>query len=440
MTAQIKYLIFKGIEKKEQILFKSFLNLAKAELAYQVVILKSDVKNDDAPDMIIMDESYQFDENEQALRSLPTVLIGDDLRDDALNYVSRPVQWSDFKIALTSLDISLNEDEVTLERVLPSDIKFAISDATQTTIDTDSVTKDCESEELDSYDYELGNMTVDYHSITNSDYMKVVEDVRQFENLADSNNSEAVILITDDESASSNSVLVIETDSLDAWDFSETETTQEDGDSHFDFNARNNDVEPSDTEVFVETKVGKTLKPGEEYWLEDNEMIANNKIVLIIKADRGMVYSDVEPGKWLSFVQRSNLTKLPLSVQWHPNTSVKGYPLERLIWADTLVNQGSQLLQGLEEDEKYILKCWPKFELLEFDNILLKLCSMLFVQPESVTTLAQKSGYGRSTIRGLINACYESGILKMPHEVNLKVLTKPTGSDGMLTKIKDAFR
>ena len=440
MTAQIKYLIFKGIEKKEQIVFKSFLNLAKAELTYQVVILKSDVQNDDAPDIVIMDESYELTQDEEALGLLPTVLIGDDLRDDALNYVSRPVQWSDFKIALTSLDISLNEEEVALERVLPKDIKFAISDASQTSIDSDSLTKDGEVDEVDSYDYELDNMTIDYQSITNSDYMKVVEDVRQFDKLEDTNNAEAVILITDDESASANSVLVIETDSLDAWDFTETQTTQESGDSFFDFKATNNDVESSQTEAFVEKKAGVELKPGEEYWLEDNEIIANNKTVLIIKADRGMVYSDVEPGKWLSIVQRSNLTKQPLSVQWHPTTSVKGYPLERLIWADTLVNQGAELLQGLEEGEEYILKCWPKFELLEFDNTLLKLCSMLFVQPESVASLAQKSGYGRSTIRGLINACYQSGILKMPHEVNLKVLAKPTGNESMLNKIKDAFR
>ena len=56
MTTEIKYLTFKGIEKKEQILFKSFLNLAKNELEYQVVILKAG--HGDDPDILILDELF----------------------------------------------------------------------------------------------------------------------------------------------------------------------------------------------------------------------------------------------------------------------------------------------------------------------------------------------------------------------------------------------
>ena len=155
-----------------------------------------------------------------------------------------------------------------------------------------------------------------------------------------------------------------------------------------------------------------------------------------------MVYSEFEPGKWFSYFKRSNLSKLPLSVNWRPNSSLKPYSIDRVEWVDTLVNDGSELREGLQEDQVYILQRWPSFELLELDNILLKLCSMLFVQPESVATLAQKSGYGRSTIRGLMNACYDANLLKLPHEVNLKVIPKNTNpnNEGMLDKIKDVFR
>ena len=71
-TTQIKNLVFKGIEKKEQILFKSFLNLAKNELTYQVVILK-DSDTDATPDFVMMDESYEYSDDEAALKDLPTI-------------------------------------------------------------------------------------------------------------------------------------------------------------------------------------------------------------------------------------------------------------------------------------------------------------------------------------------------------------------------------
>jgi len=44
VTEEIKNLAFKGIEKKEQIVLKSFLNLAKNELKYKINVLKSSDK------------------------------------------------------------------------------------------------------------------------------------------------------------------------------------------------------------------------------------------------------------------------------------------------------------------------------------------------------------------------------------------------------------
>jgi len=100
VTVEIKHLAFKGIEKKEQILFKSFLNLAKNELDYQVVVLKDGADSSNEPNVIIADDAYEFPADESVLQSLPMIIIGDDISDERLGYISRPVQWSDFRAAL----------------------------------------------------------------------------------------------------------------------------------------------------------------------------------------------------------------------------------------------------------------------------------------------------------------------------------------------------
>jgi len=298
VTTQIKYLTFKGVEKKEQILFKSFLNLAKNELEYQVVMLKPDQDN------AIRDENYDFEADEEGLRGLPTITVGENIENQQLNYICRPIQWSDFKVALSQLDIKVQEDDEPVERVLPSDIKFAISDmadesTSQAVGDSEG---DEQSEDADDYEYELGKMSVDYHSFTNSDYMKVVDDVEQFKDVGQADILEPVILVTDDESASSNSVLVIETDSHDAWDFSQSEISV--GELQ---NEISEEPEEED-EVVLERKVGLEVAEGEEYWLTDNEIIVDHKTLLYIKPQRSMIYSEQEPGRWTQLLQQGSLS------------------------------------------------------------------------------------------------------------------------------------
>ena len=115
------------------------------------------------------------------------------------------------------------------------------------------------------------------------------------------------------------------------------------------------------------------------------------------------------------------------------------YPLSQLVWVNSLMNEIKNLSPGLDDNEKYILEKWPHFDLLQLDNVLLKLCSMLFVSPESLGSLVEKSGYSRSTVRGLMNACYQEGLLKRANEVQLENLIAAE-SDGVFGKIKDVFR
>ena len=112
MTTEIKHLVFKGIEKKEQILFKSFLNLAKNELEYQVVILKENIDSPASADIVIVDSSYQFSSDEESLSGLPAMSRNHE-QDDSAGDIMRPVQWSDFRTQLTRLDLEAVAEPLT---------------------------------------------------------------------------------------------------------------------------------------------------------------------------------------------------------------------------------------------------------------------------------------------------------------------------------------
>jgi hypothetical protein len=245
--------------------------------------------------------------------------------------------------------------------------------------------------------------------------------------------------VTDEESTSVSGVLVLETDSMDAWDFNEAEfkiskAVEETEDSENEFE------EPFTETVVLHQRAGFEILPDEEYWTEDNEIIVDNESFIFIKPARKMVYSHLEPGKWPHVLQRKQMTKVPLRDNWRPHDGLQVYPLSRLIWVNTLINETDELFYELDTDTEYLLERWPHFDLLELDNVLLKLCTMLFVRPESLNSLATKSGYGRSTIVGLLNACHEMGLLKLPEQIDANKMAPASNDEGMLGKFKDVFR
>ena len=435
MTEINKYLCFKGIAKREEILFKSFLNLAKNDLPYKVIVLKANEESEHSPDIIIVDEGYEFDESEHECANLPAVVVGlDHHRQDSF-YVSRPVQWSEFRQAFTSLRLEPAAESEAEVRVLPSAVAFEISEVNESSTRADEKSlAGVSSDEYSTdgeYEYELDNLSQDYHSFTNNDYVKVVDDVKQFKEDGKRSSEEPVILITDDESASVNSVLVLETNSMDAWDFSHSEFSI----SEFANDADENEDDYVDSVKRTERDVVE-IDDYEQYWLEDNEIVVENESFMFIKPARQMVYSSTEPGRWPSFLQRKALHKIPLAKEWRPTPGLGVYPLSSLLWVNVLVSETDALLDDLDEDGDYILERWPDFELLELDNVLLKLCTMLFVRAESVASLSTKSGYGRSTIRGLMNACHDGGYLTA---VGSSEEENSHEGDGVFRKIKHAF-
>jgi len=162
--------------------------------------------------------------------------------------------------------------------------------------------------------------------------------------------------------------------------------------------------------------------------------------LLFTKPERQMVYSKVEPARWTKALSEETVTKHPLDDEWHPMEGLKAYPMNRLLWANTIITNNESLADGLAENAEYMLERWPHFELLELDNVLLKLCTLLFVGPESPYSLMQKSGYGRNVVFGLINACFEMGILRNANEIEHETLSDASNEDGVFGKLKDVFR
>lgn len=445
MATQIKHLAFKGIEKKEQILFKSFLNLAKNELEYQIVVLKGK-RNEENPDILICDETYQFSKGEHYLQVLPRITIGENIDNENIDYILRPVQWSDFKTALGELDISRVEkvtDDENIQRVLPRDIKFAINkEVTELTDDSELIDFDSFVEQDQSNkNFELGGLSVDDNSFTNTEFIHAADDVQGFNQLHGSKTiEEAVVLLSDDESSSVNSVVVIETNEFDAWHFTESETTE--GFLHNDSVIVTEEEEADDhdeNEIVLEQKVGLKIKADEEYWADDNEIIIDHETFFFIKPERSMIYCATEPGYWSQILIESELSKLPIETNWQPASTMKAYPLEYLYWVNAITFETTKLASPLEENGEFILMTWPKFDLVEMDNDLLKLCTMLFVRPRGVQTLIAKSGCEKAKVIGLINACHRIGLIQTAEEFEQGDFSPLITPDGVFDKFKGAL-
>ncbi len=440
MTSETKKIVFKGIEKKEQILFKSFLNLAKNDLVFDVeVIQDADASIADA-DIVIADIAFDLSQDAASMAGIPVLKIGDDEAQDQTDYIRRPVQWSDFKDGLASLKFDGASAALEEDRVLPTKIALEIGDEDSEDYDEDEEVSRSFSDASD-YNFSLDKMSIDYHSFTNSDYQKVVDDVKGY-NEEEPEMPKAVMLVTDDESAHTNSVLVIETNSLDAWDMN---------DSEFD-DVRTQTVESASQlelpelaakerkEVQSKIEAGESVSAGDELWMREQEVIAGAQTLFVVKPKERKVYSSREPGKWIQALRTKELTSVDIKSDWNPTEEMKVYPLERLIWVNALVGRIEKLDGDAIDSQEFMLSAWPHFELLELDNSLLKITTMLFVGAESAYSLMQKTGEGRAVVYGMLNACNELGLLVSPDQIEQKTYEVPAQEEGMFGKIKDVFR
>ncbi len=445
MSGPIKKLVFKGLEKKEQILFKSFLNLAQNDLSYEVELIRDPDASMEDVDIVIADAAYEYSGFDKILTDLPTLKIGPDAALVGIGYLQRPVQWSDFKEGLIEITTEVAAAESPEEpRVLP--VKLALEEPEDSVEEEEEINQEEVEESTRSftdasdYDLSLDKLSVDYDRFTTNEYQKVADDVKDFQEY--DGDVQGVMLVTDDESAHSNSVLVIETNSLDAWDMSE---------SDFEDVPRNGVDSNSEFEMpelgarerrLAQGKIdaGISITSNDEIWMSEQEVLAGPHSLLFIRPAERKVYSSREPGKWISTMRNKELTSLPLTKDWSPGKDLKSYPIERLIWVNTLVARNDKLDGGALDSQEFMLSNWPHFELLELDNTLLKITTMLFVGPESAYSLMQKTGEGRAVVYGMLNACKELGMLVDPSEIEAPKGAAAVQEDGMFGKIKDVFR
>lgn len=99
MSAELKILKFVGVDKKEQVLLKSFLNLAKDELEYELQIDESHA----SPDVVVMDEEH-VESGQSYAANVLKITIGNSSDNASESYINRPLQWSRFKSVLDKLD------------------------------------------------------------------------------------------------------------------------------------------------------------------------------------------------------------------------------------------------------------------------------------------------------------------------------------------------
>ena len=453
MTDLVKKIAFRGLEKKEEILFKSFLNLVKNDLDYAVELIQDPDSLLDDADIVIADIDYELTEDESTMTPLPTLKIGADPSLSAPDYLVRPVQWSDFREGLLNVGSSPVESSKEIvdavekndERLLPTNLSLEMGDAGVDAGITGDIDEDEEVSrsfsDASDYNFELDKMSVDYHSFTNSEYVKAAaDDVKGFHE--DKGEPEAVMLVSDDESANTNSVLVIETNSLDAWDMEDSEF--DDLHSHSvetPSELEMPDLSPKERkEVKGKLAAGTTVESISAMRMTEQEVMIGPQTLFIVRPGERKVYSTREPARWIIAMKNKELTSVPLADDWKPSDELKAFPLERLIWINTLVGRSQKLDDGLSDTQEFMLMKWPHFELLELDNSLLKMTTMLFVGPESAYSLMQKTGLGRAVVYGMLNACKELDLLASQEQIKNLSSQKAEQESGVFGKLKDAFR
>ncbi len=487
MTASqpTKSFTFIGVQMREKIVLRSFFNLAKNELAWSVVEAKdidlgADNLNDYLEELDFLIIDFESDEWLAYEGTVERPVIGIGKADRVLSDVHEltpPIQWTDFRKAVKSMKFdvessSLREDSVLdlvdeeeessfasfedhdsfrpAESGLPKDLQLRLEDDEM--LDKDLARVQIDGQALDErlHDYQLEEISVGSNSFTNSDYLQVVDDVKDYEEAKTIGSLEPVLLMTDDESASINSVLIVETNTVEAWDISESV----DNDEEFFRKSAETAVENvkkkrtldtilagsgEDSTNSVLSDEATPIGRSEEYWLEDGEIFADQHSVLFVKAERRTVYSIIEPSRWPMAMRGKQLTKMPLPARWRPKSSMRSYPIDRLMWVNDFVTLTNKLIDSLDNNDAYALLKWPPFDLLEMDNRLLKLSTKMLIKGGTVADLATKVGCEPSVVCGFINACYRAGYIINRNELDGDALDSDRG-DSVLGMFKDAFR
>ena len=249
-TTSIFEFAFVGVSKKDQIVVRSFFNLIQTDLPWQVNenreltekghVSRADITASDYESIRFLvagadDPAWDMLASEV---DVPAMVIGAGEDTSTRVYIEPPIQWSDFRAAIQSLTLAEGEDLLNHSAAFAEDQSLELSSASF--FPRELELKIVEEEEfgakdliqidgsmlakrLHSYNFELDELSSVHHSYTNGDVVRVVDEVADRRLDAAGGVVDPIVLMTDDESTALNSVLILETNSAQAWDPSELE-------------------------------------------------------------------------------------------------------------------------------------------------------------------------------------------------------------------------
>lgn len=353
MTKSTKHVHLIGIDRKEEVLVKSFFDLVNDDLAldYQV-----DDHLKHTPDLFVVDELSHHDEVNAANPKAPMLVLGEDVNNPEIGYLHRPIQWSRFKSVMEV--ISKNES-------------YTIgSDSTQI------IEVDGENEDQDGAKSYRSETVVATSAISAS---KAQIDEK-----------------TNKEKASR--VSFIETPRAEL---------QEDNSETTEFEISSQDVALTEQYDGLD-RLGANI----EFWGKGNcQVITAGKPVFFVLPDREMVYTEYPLSDWELLLRSKDARRAYMPEDWHPTGKMKSYPIRWLTWFSGHARSKGYLLSDLNKDHFFLLNKWPEFDLLYNNNEHLKLCGLMFKEGHSIQEMVSRTHLRARVIIGLINACHKLGVL-----------------------------
>ena len=470
MSAELKILKFVGVDKKEQVLLKSFLNLARDELEFDLQI----DENHASPDVIVIDEEHSQTAEDFASTALK-IIIGNNSNDASDSYIHRPLQWSRFKSVLDKLD-EVQQQPVTQNQqqqpVVPPTPAPAVQPANDIQDDTPKQPEMPEDLGVGQWSLEQSQeealiekpieqkaeeiVVQEQPTVAQEEEPEVVEffpgtkehEESQFsENVGEwelevsvqaevtpieQHSSEEVSVpeaevgqlyaLNDDALESPSEFLdnieemVIETDKVDEWEEkSATSDTELSESESFTSEEKTGEAKLDSLlekeKASQEELLGQPLDNKIEFWSGDTEVLVNNHPVFVVMTKRGKVYTEYEPHKWYKIFSSGGMRQRKLDNKWKPYGRLQNYPIEWFVWCAHITRSKGVLSEGINKKDLFLLEKWPDFSLIQNDNNLLKLCSLAFANPESPRTLVMQSKLRARVIVGFINACHAIGLL-----------------------------
>lgn len=348
MTKSTKHIHLIGIERKEAMLVKSFVDLVNDDLNVDYQI---DSQHQQVPSLFIVDELSHHDDVNAVNPKAPMLVVGEDANNPEIGYLHRPMQWSRFKSVLELL--SKNENNT----IGP--------DLTQV-IEVDGEIEDRHGAKS-------------FRSETVAIASKVDVDTKT--------NKEKVASISS-----------IETPRAELLD-DHSETTQ--------FEISSKDVDLANQYEGLD-RLGANIK----FWDDSNcQVIVAGKPVFFVLPEREMVYSEYMIHDWESLLRSKDARTAFMPDDWQPTGKMKSYPIRWLTWFSGHARSKGYLLTDLNKDHFFLLNKWPEFDLLYSNNEHLKLCGLMFKEGHSIQEMVSKTHLRARVIIGLINACYKLGVL-----------------------------